>query len=69
MRPNYKEAYLKRIYFFKEQDWGILDETADPDLAMALSDAYYGDMSSLTTVYKATGKPVLIQNIFIHYDN
>lgn len=69
MRPNYKEAYLKRIYFFKEQDWGILDETADPDLAMAVSDAYYGDISSLTTVYKATGKPILIQNIFMYYDN
>lgn len=63
MRPKLKEMYLKRVQQFKEEDWGIFDETPDPDMAMALSDAYYGDMSSLITVYKVTGKPILIQNI------
>lgn len=63
MRPNYKNVYFKKIEYFKEQEWGIFDETADPDLAMSVSDAYYGDMSSLLTVYKMTGKPILIQNI------
>lgn len=45
--------------------WGIYDDTPDIDRAIALSDAYYGDMSSVVELYKVTGKPIMIQNLEI----
>ena len=65
MLPWLKEEYLKRVNQFKEEGWGIYDETPDPNLAMALSDGYYGDQSSLVTSYRETGKPVLLQDVYI----
>lgn len=64
MRPQLRDAYLNLIQRFKEDGWGIFDETPDPNLAMAISDAYYGDTSSLVTVYRETGKPLLHQNVW-----
>lgn len=64
MRPQLRDAYLNLIQRFKEDGWGIFDETPEPNLAMAVSDAYYGDTSSLVTVYRETGKPLLHQNVW-----
>ena len=33
------------------------------DRAVVLSDAYYGDGSSVVQLYKQTGKPIMIQNV------
>ena len=33
------------------------------DRAVLLSDAYYGDHSSLIRVYQETGKPVMLQDV------
>lgn len=65
MRPWLRNAYMQRINAFKEEGWGIYDDTPDPNLAMALSDGYYGDSSSLLTVYRETGKPILLQDVDI----
>ncbi len=65
MTPMLRQEYLRRISNFKEEGWGIYDETPDPNLAMALSDGYYGDPSSLLTVYRETGKPILLQDVDI----
>jgi len=65
MVPFLREAYEQRIRQFKEEGWGIYDDTPDPNLAMALSDGYYGDESSLLTVYRETGKPILVQDAYI----
>lgn len=62
MVPVLRDAYMQRIQSFKEEGWGIYDETPDPNLAMALSDGYYGDQSSLLVIYRETGKPVLLQD-------
>ena len=35
------------------------------DRAIALSDAYYGDPSSVVHLYKQTGKPIMIQNVCV----
>lgn len=53
---------LGLIQAYKDAGWGIYDDTADVDRAIVLSDAYYGDGSSVVTLYRATGKPVMIQN-------
>jgi hypothetical protein len=45
---------------YKGESWGIYDDTSDLHRAIAMSDAYYGDPSSVVTLYEATGKPTLI---------
>ena len=47
MLPNLWEEYQKLVQQYKEEGWGIYDDTADLDRAIALSDAYYGDGSSV----------------------
>ena len=65
MVPWLRDAYMQRVTEFKEEGWGIYDETPDPNLAMTLSDGYYGDNSSLVTTYRETGKPILLQDVYI----
>lgn len=67
MRPNILEKYLEIKKQYLSQGWGIYDDTADLDRAIAISDAYYGDGSSVVQLYEQTGKPVMLQNVEILY--
>ncbi len=60
MRPQLLEDYLGLREYFQNQSWGILDETTDFHLAMAISDCYFGAGGSLSAVYAITGKPMMI---------
>ena len=60
MRPGLLEDYLNLREEFKRREWGILDETEEPHLAMAVSDCYFGAGGSLVTIYSVTGKPMMI---------
>ena len=62
MRQDLYWEYSAITKAYQDENWGIYDETADIDRAIVLSDAYYGDMSSVVELYKATGKPIMIQN-------
>ena len=62
MRPELWERYKKIVDAYKTEDWGIYDDTAELERAIAVSDAYYGDQSSVVWMYKETGKPIMIQN-------
>lgn len=62
MRPDLYREYMEIVKKYQEEGWGIYDETADIDRAIVLSDAYYGDGSSVVELYKVTGKPIMIQN-------
>ena len=62
MRSELWEEYSKIVEQYKEEGWGIYDDTSDMNKAIMLSDAYYGDMSSVVQVYRDTGKSVMIQN-------
>lgn len=55
------KKYEMLVSKYKNEDWGIYDDTAELYRAIAYSDAYYGDESSLTALFKNVGKPVLIQ--------
>lgn len=68
MRPDLYREYMEIVKTFREENRGIYDETADIDRAIVLSDAYYGDMSSVVELYKATGKPIMIQNCEVGID-
>lgn len=63
MKPQMREAYEKLVCSYRQEGWGIYDDTADMDRAVVMSDAYYGDNSSVVQVYQETGKPVMIQNV------
>lgn len=65
MLPNLWEEYQKLVQQYKEEGWGIYDDTADLDRAIALSDAYYGDGSSVVQLCQKAGLPVMIQNVDI----
>lgn len=60
--PSLYNAYLKLIDFYKTSKIGIYDDTADVHRAITLTDAYYGDNSSVLQMYKITGKPIMLMN-------
>ena len=62
MRPELATKYKALRRQYEEEGWGILDTSADVNRAIAISDAYYGDWSSVIELYKVTGKPILLSN-------
>lgn len=65
MRPQLWEEYEKIVRMYREEGWGIYDDTADLDRAIALSDAYYGDRSSVVQLCREAGLPAMVQNVEI----
>lgn len=63
MRPKLWAAYEMIVERYRREGWGIYDDTADVDRAVVLSDAYYGDGSSVVQLYRKTGKFTLLQNV------
>lgn len=61
MRPQLWYAYQQLANEYQAEGWGIYDDTPDMDRAVILSDAYYGDFSSVVQVYQKTEKPLMIQ--------
>lgn len=62
MRPQLWKEYKEIVDKYINEGWGIYDDTADLNRAIAISDAYYGDHSSVVNLYLKTGKLVMIQN-------
>jgi hypothetical protein len=65
MRPQLWEQYKALVDEYKQEGWGIYDDSSDMDRAMILSDGYYGDGSSIVQLYQQTGKPAMLQNVDI----
>ena len=65
MRPQLWMDYEKLEEQYREEGWGIYDDSAELNRAIALCDAYYGDGSSLVQLCQKAGKPVMIQNVEI----
>lgn len=66
MRPALWEKYEKIVERYREEGWGIYDDTPDLDRAIKLSDAYYGDPSSVIQLCKKVGLPAMIQNVDVN---
>ena len=62
MRPELWNDYEKLVEEYKKSGLGIYDDSPDLDRAIAASDAYYGDPSSVVTLCRRCGIPVMIQN-------
>ena len=63
MRPALWGEYEKLLAWYQAQGFGIYDDTADLNRAIEISDAYYGDASSVVQLYQKTGKPVMMQTM------
>lgn len=63
MNPQALQEYVSLVEAYKKEKLGIYDESPDPHRAIALSEAYYGDWSSLVPMYGVTGKPIMLQNV------
>jgi hypothetical protein len=57
------EEYKQITRDYRIAGFGIYDDSSDMNRAIACSDVYYGDFSSLVALYGITGKPMLSQNI------
>lgn len=62
MLPSIQKEYLSIIQKYQQDGWGIYDDTADLNRAIAVSDAYYGDGGSVPALYRETHKPIMFQN-------
>lgn len=65
MPPEVADAYTELRDSYIKEGFGIYDDSALLDRAIAVSDAYYGDMSSVVWLYQKTGKPIMIQNCYV----
>lgn len=63
LRPDLLNEYIRTVEGYKDEGWGIYDESPDLHRAISCSHAYYGDGSSITELFKAAGKGVYFQDI------
>ncbi|MGD9559036.1 MAG: hypothetical protein AB7V55_00325 [Oscillospiraceae bacterium] len=63
MRPQLAAQYEEMAALYRREGWGIYDDSPDLDRAIAFSDAYYGDASSLVPLFECVGKPVMLQEM------
>ncbi len=63
VRMRLWEEYKEIVDTYREEGWGIYDDSADLDRAVALCDAYYGDGSSVVQLCREAGKLVMIQSV------
>jgi hypothetical protein len=66
MRPRLLGEYERIIEDYRRDGWGIFDDSSDLHRAIAWSDVYYGDGSSVMVMFDAVGKPVVVQNAEIY---
>lgn len=65
MHPELLEEYDGIVSAYRREIWGIYDDTAELERAVAWTDGYYGDMSSVVQLYEKTGKLVMIQQVAV----
>lgn len=59
MRPQLLDKYQELMNFFKDNQVGVLDSTADVSRAVVVSDAYIGsEYSSIIALFEVLNKPV-----------
>lgn len=63
MRHQLWKEYQELVVWYLEEGWGIYDDSADMDRAAVLSDAYYGDKSSIVYLFSKVDKVAMIQSV------
>lgn len=67
MRPGLLAEYEDIVTKYQSERFGIYDNSTDMNRAIVMSSCYYGDMSSLVSLYQCTGKPILLQMPFVNF--
>lgn len=62
LNPQFLDKYMNLVAYMKMIPNIIYDDTSDMDRAIAISDAYVGDHSSLVMLYGFTGKPIYLHS-------
>lgn len=69
MRPQVLQRYRKIRSQYISERWGIYDDSTDLNRAIAISDAYYGDRSSVLNLCEVAGKKILLQDVDVKNGN
>lgn len=62
--PELLSRYDELVEAYRKEGWGIYDDSSDMYRALLISDAYYGDGSSLVQIYRRLGKCIVIQSVY-----
>lgn len=62
MMPDQVDRYRKIVETYKDNGIGIFDDGVDLNWAIAETDAYYGDGSSVSVLFQNVKKPVMYQS-------
>lgn len=62
MAPILMQGYEQVTEEFLRENIGIYDDSCDLQRAIAMADAYFGDAGEVLELFKATGKPIMIQD-------
>lgn len=65
MRPDMLSEYQQMVNQYRQEGWGIFDDGVDLQWAIAETDAYYGDRSSVVQLFREARKPVMIQDVTV----
>lgn len=63
MRPRLWKEYKALVEKYRQEGFGIYDDSADMDRAVVVSDAYYGDRGGVVQLYARIKKPVMMQDV------
>ena len=63
--PQLWKEYQEIVNTYQAEGWGIYDDTADDERAVALCDAYYGDAGDVAQRCRMAEKPVMLQAVDI----
>jgi len=61
MRPWLEQEYAEIVSEYEAGGYGIFDDSADLNRAVAISDMYFGDSSSVIKLFEVAGKPIARQ--------
>jgi Putative glycosyl/glycerophosphate transferases involved in teichoic acid biosynthesis TagF/TagB/EpsJ/RodC len=66
LNPSLLKKYKEIEEEYRNNDSMIFDDTQELHRSIALADAYYGDRSSLVTMFEKVEKPVMLQDIRLY---
>jgi hypothetical protein len=69
IHPSLKNEYEHIVAQYKREGWGVYDDSPHLHRAIAWSDAYYGDISSVMLLFSSASKPVLVSEKIFRKDN
>jgi len=62
MRPQFADEYKQIVDSFVVENYGIYDSDADLHRAIAFADGFYGEGASVSAMFPASGKPMMMIN-------